>query len=206
MTNIKNLSSKRRDKMKRKLDIFSRIAHKYDKIVGPFDFDKVKNYLQLEKDSLLLDLGGGTGRVSIFLTNHVNECIVFDRSFEMLQQARFKSREFLLVQGLSELLPFKTNSLKQIFLNDALHHIKMQKETLKACYSVLSPKGKLIIREFDRKYFWNIFMLLFEKIMRFGSKFFTPDELAELCKESGFRVNWKKPSKSTFILTAEKAI
>ncbi|MCG3254143.1 MAG: methyltransferase domain-containing protein [Candidatus Heimdallarchaeota archaeon] len=186
------------------MSIFSKMAHRYDKFVGKFNLDEIIEYLPLDSENLLLDLGGGTGRAAEQLQEHVNECIVLDPSYEMLSEAKKKTDRFLIVQAVGEALPFRENSLKQIFLNDSLHHIKKQKETLEESFRVLKPGGKLIIREFDKSYFWNIFLRFAEFIVGFGSKFHSPKKLAAMCEEIGFKTSWERPNRSTFILIAEK--
>lgn len=185
-------------------DIFSKLAHRYDDFVGSFDYEKIRKYLPVLPDELILDLGGGTGRVGIHFIKEANGCIILDLSFKMLNEAKKRSQRFMLVQGLSQTLPFREQSLKQIFINDSLHHIRDQIGTIKDCYVVLKPKGKVIIREFNRKYFWNLFLILFEKIVRFGSKFLSPKELTTMCEEQNLSVSIHKPSKGTFIAIGER--
>ncbi len=187
-----------------KMDLFSRIAHKYDNIVGAFNFEEIGRSLPLEKEDLLLDFGGGTGRAAEHLEAVVNGCIVLDRSYEMLKQAAKKSIQSHLVQGLGESLPFRKNSIKQIFVNDTLHHIKKQRESIEECYKVLIPKGKLIIREFDRRKFRVKILIFFEKILRFGSKFFSPKELQGLCHEIGFNTKFVPLTKSKYLVVSMK--
>ncbi|MFW9922252.1 MAG: class I SAM-dependent methyltransferase [Candidatus Thorarchaeota archaeon] len=186
------------------MTLFDRVAHRYNKFVGPFNLHEINDYLPLKSDALLIDFGGGTGRVAFQLSQHVSECIVFDLSYAMLQQAKNNSNKLSLIQGSGENTPFRTNSINQIFLNDSLHHIQKQRETLEECYRILSPGGELIIREFDKKYFWNIFLIIGEAFLRFKSKFYSPKQLSEVCQEIGFKTNWVKPSKATFILIAKK--
>lgn len=186
------------------MDLFSKIAKNYDHIISDFDLDSIIQEFPIAENELLLDLGGGTGRVATHFLNYVNECLVLDRSFEMLKQAQKKSSELILVQGTSDAMPFRANTIKQIFVNDTLHHVHRQRETLEDSYTILRSGGNLIIRDYDRKYFWNILLILFEKILRFGSKFFTPYELEQVCEEIGFNVSWKRLTKGTYLLTAVK--
>ena len=186
------------------MGLFNRIAKRYDKIVGPFDLREILEFLPLKSNALLLDLGGGTGRVSFQLSEHVKECILFDVSIEMLQQAHKNSEKLPIIQALAEKIPFKSNSFDQIFLNDSLHHIKNQQETLEECYRILKPNGELLIREFDKKYFWNIFLIIMEAFLRFKSKFLSPNQLAIMCENIGFKTEWVRPTKATFILIATK--
>ena len=186
------------------MDLFSRIAQRYDNIVGSFNFEEIGGFLPLEKEELLVDFGGGTGRAAKHLEAVVNGCIVLDRSYEMLEQAAVKSTHSHLVQGLGESLPFRKNSIKQIFANDTLHHIKKQRESLEECYKVLSPKGRLIIREFDKTKFRVKLLILFEKIILFGSKFFSPKELQDLCQNIGFNTKIISLTKNTYLVVGEK--
>ncbi len=188
------------------MDLFSRIAGRYDRIIRGFDLEKIIDDLTYSREELLVDLGGGTGRVATLFLNYVNECLVIDRSFEMLKQAQNKSRNLLFVQGTGDSMPFRENTIKQIFVNDVLHHIRKQKETLQESHLVLKENGKLIIREYDRKYIGNIFLFIFEKILRFGSVFFSPQELKDQCQEIGFSVNWKRLTRGTYLLSAEKSL
>ncbi len=185
-------------------DTFSKLAHRYDDFVGSFDYEKIRKYLPVLHDEPILDLGGGTGRVGIHFVKEANGCIILDLSFKMLNEARKRSQRFMLVQGLSQTLPFREQSLKQIFINDSLHHIRDQIGTIRDCYTVLKPEGKVIIREFNRKYFWNLFLILFEKMVRFGSKFLSPKELTTMCEEQNLSVSIHKPSKGTFIAIGER--
>ncbi|MHA1116258.1 MAG: class I SAM-dependent methyltransferase [Candidatus Heimdallarchaeum aukensis] len=192
-------------KKKKKKDLFSRIASYYDKLIGDFDYHSLKEYLDLNQNDILLDIGGGTGRASKILEKEVNQCIILERSIEMLKQAKKSSKSLFLIQGLSNKIPLKNNSVNKIFLNDTIHHIREQKETIDDCYYVLGKQGKLIIRDYDRSYFWNFFLILFEKILMFKSKFLTPFELEEMVKNHPFEdINIKRPNKSTFIFEATK--
>ncbi|MHA1482816.1 MAG: class I SAM-dependent methyltransferase [Candidatus Heimdallarchaeaceae archaeon] len=186
------------------MDLFSRIAGRYDQIIKGFDLQKIIDDFTYSKEELLVDLGGGTGRVATLFLDYVNECLILDRSFEMMKQAQNKSRNLILVQGSGDSMPFRENTIKQIFVNDVLHHIKNQNETLQECHLVLKEQGNLIIRDYDRKYIGNIFLFIFEKILRFGSVFFSPQELTDQCQEIGFSVNWKRLTKGTYLLSAEK--
>jgi len=124
----------------------------------------------------------------------------------MINQAQNKSRDLLLVQGSGDSMPFRENTIKQIFVNDVLHHIQKQEETLKESHLVLKDQGNIIIRDYDRKYIGNIFLFIFEKILRFGSIFFSPQELKDKCQDIGFSVNWKRLTRGTYLLSAEKSV
>ncbi len=186
------------------MDLFSRIAGKYDKLIRGFALETIKDSINIETDKLLLDLGGGTGRVSLELETLTNGIILLDRSFEMLKQASKKTNKLLIVQGVGENLPFRVDSIPQIFANDTLHHIHYQKETLENCHRVLNFKGRLTIREYDPEYWKTKFLIFFEWVLMFGSTFLSPRKLKEICAKIGFEVKWQRLSKSTYLLKAEK--
>lgn len=185
-------------------DYFSRLAHGYDNFVGDFNFSSIEDYLDLEKKEVLIDVGGGTGRVATALKEHTRGCIVLDYSFDMLKKAIKKDSDLMLVQASSDAMPFRDGTVKQLFLNDSLHHIQAQTETLQECERIMPQNGKLMIREFDRKHFWNKFLIFFEKLARFNSKFLSPDELTKMCKDVNLKSTYQHPTKGTFILTAVK--
>ena len=186
------------------MDLFSRIARRYDSIIRSSAVEEFKKHLNLETNDILLDLGGGTGRVALVLEKMTNGCILLDRSFEMIQQAKKKSNDLFFVQGVGEALPFKKGSIPQIFANDTLHHIHRQEETLDECYRIIKDEGLFSIREYDPEYWKTKFLILFEKILMFGSIFLSPQKLEEMCTRVGFSVSWQRLSNSTYLLEALK--
>ena len=186
------------------MDLFSRIAKRYDKIIPGFDLSTILDNLTLFQNEVILDLGGGTGRIAALFEEHVNGCILLDRSFEMLNQAKKKSNSVMMVQGVSEALPFRRGSIPQIFANDTFHHIHKQDETIEQCYEILSSPGHLMVREFDPDHWKTFFLILFEKLLFFGSKFLSPKSLEDMCKRFNFTVEWERLTKSTYLLNAKK--
>jgi len=185
-------------------DYFSRFAHRYDGFVGDFELNSIMDYIDLEKDGILVDVGGGTGRVATSLKHHVRGCVVLDYSYNMLQKAKGKDKNLMLVQASSDAMPFRDGTIQQLFMNDSLHHIQAQEESIKECERVLTKSGKLMIREFNRKYFWNKFLIFGEKLVRFNSKFLSSEELSSLCTNVNLKSSYEKPTRGTFILTAVK--
>ncbi|MCE7737888.1 MAG: methyltransferase domain-containing protein [Candidatus Heimdallarchaeota archaeon] len=186
------------------MDLFSRIAKRYDKIIKGFDLSTILDNLTLIHNEVILDLGGGTGRLAVAFEEYVNGCILLDRSFEMINQAKKKSTTIMIVQGVSEALPFRKGSIPQIFANDTLHHIHKQDETIEQCYEILSTSGHLMVREFDPDHWKTRFLIFFEKLLLFGSKFLSPKSLEEICKKYNFTVEWERLTKSTYLLNAKK--
>ncbi|MGB3904043.1 MAG: methyltransferase domain-containing protein, partial [Anaerolineae bacterium] len=70
------------------LDHFALFAPFYDRIFATVSRDRLLELLDLRADGRLLDVGGGTGRVSTALANMTGEVVVTDLSAAMLRQAR----------------------------------------------------------------------------------------------------------------------
>jgi len=147
-------------------DYFARFAHSYDSFVGDFKLNKIFDYLTLDKKEILVDVGGGTGRAATYLKEHVRGCIVLDYSYEMLQKAKSKDDDIMLVQASSDAMPFRDGTVNQLFMYDTLHHIQTQEESIQDCERILSDTGKLMIVDFDRKNFQNKFLIFFEILVQ----------------------------------------
>src|ERR1700690_3405121 len=79
-------------------------------------------------EGLLLDVGGGTGRVASALRGHAKQIIVADPSFGMLRFAASKPG-LQAAAALSERLPFPKDFFQRVIMVDALHHVVDQNET-----------------------------------------------------------------------------
>jgi len=115
----------------------------------------ISSALNLTKDSILLDLGCGTG-----LSNQVFNCkiIGLDLEYNLLKQAKFNK-----VLGFGEILPFKDKAFDAVISVTSLHNFNNIEQALKEikrvgktfAFSVLRKSIKygyiieLISREFE---------------------------------------------------------
>jgi len=98
---------------------FDLIAHLYDRIFRFHGPEQLLKLLQPQSSDRILDLGGGTGRVSAtFGSNHM--IVVCDSSWGMLKEAQQKG--LAACCGVAERLPFANNSFERILVIDAFHH------------------------------------------------------------------------------------
>jgi len=126
----------------------------------------------------LLDVGGGTGRVASAISDLVDDVIVADVSFGMLDKADRSSLR--PVCGGSESLPFADGSFERVIMVDALHHVIHHADTAREMFRVLKPGGLLVIEEPDIRAFGVRLIALAEKLLLMRSRFLAPDQIVKL--------------------------
>lgn len=156
-------------------DHFSAIAPIYAR-VSYSKTDVMQEVAALPVKGRLLDVGGGTGRVSLAIRDLVDVIIVADVSFGMLKEA---PRPVLKpVCGGSESLPFADNSFERVIMVDALHHVINHAESAHEMFRVLKPGGILVIEEPDIRTFGVKLIALAEKLLLMRSHFLVPGDIA----------------------------
>lgn len=163
-------------------DHFGFLAPFYEAFIKPKSPEILSRLLDLPVDGILLDVGGGTGRVSGFLASQVNRVIIADLSEKMLLQSIGKDG-LEPVCSHAEKLPFPDAYFERVIMVDALHHVCDQKETAQELWRVLKPDGMIIIEEPDIKKWGVKLVALGEKIALMRSHFLAPDAVGNLYRE-----------------------
>lgn len=161
------------------LDHFDILAPFYDRIITVPDTSQLVDLLSLPIHGRLLDVGGGTGRISQTLIDKTSEVIIVDLSINMLLQATDKGK-LARICSYSESLPFEEGVFDRIIMVDALHHVINQENTATELWRVLKPGGKLVIEEPDVSKLIVKFIALAEKAALMRSKFLPPEKIAAL--------------------------
>ena len=163
--------------------MFDLIAPFYDRLLGSMeDLKPIEDYL---KGPVLLDLGGGTGRVS----QHIEDSfmrIILDESMNMLRQA--KKKGLYAVRGYAEALPFPDESVDTILIVDAFHHFRNHRQVIKECHRVLKRGGTLLIREPDIDKFSIKVVAFLERMALMRSKFYSYRDIIDMAKGFGAKV------------------
>jgi ubiquinone/menaquinone biosynthesis C-methylase UbiE len=149
--------------------------------------DMMRRLAALPTKGRLLDVGGGTGRVSSGLCADVDEIVIADVSMGMLKQSASLPRRFDCAQhrlqavlGYSEALPFPDASFERVIMVDALHHVISHAESAREMLRVLKPDGRIVIQEPDIQTFGVKLIALAEKLLLMRSHFLSADSIAAL--------------------------
>jgi len=162
-------------------DHFNFLAPIYDRVIQPKTPDTLTSLMKLSPPDLLLDVGGGTGRISQYFSGQVQQIVVADLSFKMLGMSQLKDG-LSPVNSHSEKLPFPNETFDRIIMVDALHHVCDQQDTANELWRILKHGGRLIIEE-PNIHHWAVKLIAFgEKIALMRSHFLDPTEIANLFK------------------------
>lgn len=160
-------------------DHFNFIASVYDATFGRNIDHDILVHVDIEHGHRLLDVGGGTGRVSVLFKPVSEKIIVADLARKMLYEAQEK--RLCCIQTLSEYLPFEDGSFDRIIIVDALHHVADQRKTLNEMWRLLAPGGKIVIEEGDIHH-WLVKLVAWgEKLLCMRSHFIRPEKLVSMC-------------------------
>jgi demethylmenaquinone methyltransferase/2-methoxy-6-polyprenyl-1,4-benzoquinol methylase len=168
------------------MDHFRFLAPFYDRFMGAPDVDRLTRLLALPTGGGLLDVGGGTGRVSALLQPRVTPTVVCDLSLPMLARARGKG--LAAVCSRAERLPFPDAAFARVLAVDALHHFRDAAGATAEMARVLAPGGRLLIEEFDRARALVRWLALGETLVGMRSRFLRAQDIRELLEGQGLNV------------------
>lgn len=168
------------------MDLFDWVAPHYDRLFHFSDPTQLLTLLDPGPDHRLLDVGGGTGRVTGVLVEHVQQACIFDVSPGMLLQARGKG--LFAYRGVAERLPFPDGAFDRILIVDAFHHFRDWPGAAPELMRVLRPGGRMVIEEPDIRNRVVKLIALGERLLLMRSRFYAPTDLARMFQVAGGRV------------------
>ena len=157
-------------------DDFRWIAKIYDRIIKPKDDIIWQKYIcNKEKKPLLLDVGGGTGRVAENMEDCFEHIIIYDVSLPMLEETKKKNKKISCICGKVEQLALIKNKFDAIIMVDTLHHVENHKKAIQSILSVLNSGGIFILEEPDIRKFPVKLIAIMEKLLFMRSHFLRPN-------------------------------
>jgi ubiquinone/menaquinone biosynthesis C-methylase UbiE len=186
---------------------FDRVYKHYDKFIEMFKFNKgeeIKEILNLQGEEVVLDIGGGTGRLADYISSDCKIVYILDESEGMLSKVKANGKVVpILGDGLNT--DFENNSIDIVLMVDVFHHIENQKGLIQEAYRILKDNGKLLILDLEKKNAKIRMLRVFEFIL-FGKLYFkTSEEIQELIKDK-FKIRNFIDNKYYFIIIGEKNV
>jgi len=182
-----------------RIDHFGIFAPYYEQFIRPKKPEALLENLNLPIDGMILDAGGGTGRVAQFLVGQASQIMVADQSCQMLREVQNKDG-LLAACSDTEWLPFADASFERIMMVDAFHHVSVQAKTANELWRILKPSGRLVIEEPDIRSFRVKLIALGEKLALMRSHFLYPAQIAGMFSSSAAHVQIRSDDSSVWII------
>lgn len=184
-------------------DHFRFIAPLYDRFASALEIDTLAELLALPVPGLLLDVGGGTGRVAAQLRARTGGVVIADASRGMLRQTRRKNG-LRAVNALAEALPFPNGQFERILIVDAFHHFHDHAQAVRELWRVLKPGGRLVVEEPNIERSLVKLVAFGEKLLLMRSRFFPAETMQQMFELYGAQVTLNLDDPLEIRLIADK--
>lgn len=166
-------------------------AREYDKkesYLNSFEKGKIIPLLGDIKDKKILDVGAGTGRVSIPLARQGARVTALDVSAEMLEILKQKAKRLPIetIVGDAEALPFADASFDIVVAAFLIVHLKNPERFFDEVYRVLKDNGIFLLTNINQKDPPEIAAK--EGNIIIESYYHRPDQIRELLEELAFSI------------------
>mgnify|MGYP000225528506 CR=1 FL=1 len=163
-------------------DLFSWIAPIYDRVFSPAG-PEILSWLDIGRGEIVLDIGGGTGRIAEALKEKAR-VIVVDLSLGMAVRA--KKKGLMVCIARAEALPFPSECADGVIVVDAFHHFRDHPLAVQEMMRVLKKGGWLFIEEPDIANVVVKLIALGEKLLLMRSRFYDFATLASFFLAEGW--------------------
>lgn len=180
----------------KKIKVFESAAG-YD--LAAKEYDKRKSYLDsFEKKQLLpllgnlegkkvLDVGAGTGRLSLELARLGAEVTALDVSEQMLFELRRKNKMIKMAVGDAESLPFEDGTFDIVTAAFLIVHLKDPSRFFDEAYRVLKPGGIFLVTNINQKDPPKIMTKAGEIVIE--SFYHRPEKIKEILESLAFSID-----------------
>jgi len=132
-------------------DLAAEDYDKKEKYLNSFEKGKFLSLLPEIKDKKILDVGAGTGRVSLPLALAGAQVTALDVSEKILEVLKRKNKKITTVVGEAENLPFENESFDIVTAAFLVVHLKDPKIFFDEVYRVLKPDGLFLVSNINQK-------------------------------------------------------
>ena len=122
-----------------------------EKYLNSFEQNKLLPLFGNIKGKKILDVGAGTGRFALVLSNAGAQVVALDISKEMLKVLNNKNKKIETVVGEAENLPFDAGIFDVVTATFLIVHLKNPLSFFDEAYRVLKEDGKLIVTNINQK-------------------------------------------------------
>jgi len=173
---------------------YSKIADHYDKLrSAPAEvwLSKIIEYGKINQNSLVLDVGCGTGRFPLAIFAQTKATIyALEPSIHMLKKAaeKDKPKKISWIQADGQKLPFKNNHFDCVYMTLVIHHIPNKEQALQEIHRTLKQLGKCIIMTNSHTRMKKQILHYFPGLVAIDLKRFpTIPQLKNMMTKAGFR-------------------
>ncbi len=134
-------------------DLVSTVYDKKESYLNSFEKGRLLPLLGNISGQHILDVGAGTGRVTLPLTQKGAIVTALDVSEGMLERLRIKAKRLPIttVQGDAETLPFSDETFDMVVAAFLIVHLKDPRRFFDEAYRVLKDGGKLVVTNINQK-------------------------------------------------------
>jgi len=132
-------------------DLAAEDYDKKEKYLNSFEKGKFLSLLPEIKNKKILDVGAGTGRVSLPLSLAGAQVTALDVSEKILEVLKRKNKKIITVVGEAENLPFENESFDIVTAAFLVVHLKDPKIFFDEVYKVLKPDGLFLVSNINQK-------------------------------------------------------
>ena len=186
---------------------FDSVYKGYDEFMKMFKlykFEEIRDVLNLRGDEIVVDIGGGTGRLAENLVNNCKKIYVVDESINMLSKVPKNEKIVpILEDALNSSL--KDQSADVVILSDVLHHIGEQEKLITQIHRVLNINGKILILDFEKTHIKTRILRRFESLLFRKLYFKTKQEVINML-DGKFLIKEVVDKEYYFIITGEKNV
>jgi methionine biosynthesis protein MetW len=127
--------------------------------------DSILSYVKLASISKLLDVGCGTGDLTIFVANKlgIKQIYGVDADKNALSKAKEKGIVTFKLDISNEKFPFPDETFDLVLLLDVIEHVENPDNAIKEIHRVLRRRGSLLLTTPNMAAWYNRLLLLFGK-------------------------------------------